>query len=214
MLNLLNLKATRNSFVGLTTTLLILTSVTSSSLAKPSNWSYRIGDNLRFDFKGCTKSTNVEDVICVENFRSKNGEVGLSLSPGSVDRKSISIPDSQNNLIFDSHISDISGKIISFSYFRLALNQNREVICGSGSTTYVRAETKRFHVNICGDSNSPKLYVGSSKTGQAIVLPLKSYSSGQYIATSGDIKYSLNSRYLTVTRNGKIIRREAVLSWR
>jgi hypothetical protein len=116
--------------------------------------------------------------------------------------------------VFDSDVSSISNRITSFSDFRLALNQNREVICGSGSTTYVRAETTRYHINICGDSNSPKLYVGSSKTGQAIVLPLKSYSSGQYIATSGDIKYTLNSRYLTVTQSGRIIRREAILSWR
>jgi hypothetical protein len=100
MLNSSNLKKARNFFVGLTTTLLILTNVTSSSLAKPSNWSYKIGDNLRFDFKGCTKSTNGEDVICVGNFRSKNGEVGLSLSPGSGDRKNISITDSQGSLIF------------------------------------------------------------------------------------------------------------------
>jgi hypothetical protein len=100
MLNLSNFKKTRDFFVGLTTTLLILVNVTSSSLAKPSNWSYKIGDNLRFDFKGCTKSTNGEDVICVGNFRSKNGEVGLSLSPGSGDRKNISITDSQGSLIF------------------------------------------------------------------------------------------------------------------
>jgi hypothetical protein len=116
--------------------------------------------------------------------------------------------------VINSDISNISNGGISSSDFRLALNQNREVICGSGSITYVKAETKRYHVNICGDSNSPKLYVGSSKTGQAIVLPLKSYSSGQYVATSGDIKYTLNSRYLTVTQNRRIIRREAVLSWR
>jgi hypothetical protein len=100
MLNLLNSRTTRDLLVSITTTLLILTNVTSSSLAKPSNWSYRIGDNLRFDFKGCTKSTNGEDVICVGNFRSKNGEVGLSLSPGSGDRKNISITDSQGSLIF------------------------------------------------------------------------------------------------------------------
>jgi hypothetical protein len=100
MLNLLNLKTIRNVFVSLMTTSLVLTNVTSSSLAKPSNWSYKIGDNLRFDFKGCTKSTNGEDVICVGNFRSKNGEVGLSLSPGNGDRKNISITDSQGGLIF------------------------------------------------------------------------------------------------------------------
>jgi hypothetical protein len=99
MFNLSNFKKTRDFFVGFTTTLLILVNVTSSSLAKPSNWSYRIGDNLRFDFKGCTKSTNGEDVICVGNFRSKNGEVALSLSSANGDSKNISITDSQGSLI-------------------------------------------------------------------------------------------------------------------
>lgn len=96
----------------------------------------------------------------------------------------------------------------------LALNQSREVVCGNGSTTFARAETKRYYANICGDSGVPKVYVGSSKTGQTIVLPLKTYSNGQYVATSGDIKYTLNSSYLTVTRNGRVILKERVVSWR
>ncbi len=100
MFTLSNFKPTKIFLVSLITTLLIFTNVTSPSLAKPSNWSYKIGDNLRFDFKGCTKSTNGEDVICVGNFRSKNGEIALNLGPGSSSSKNISITDSQGSLIF------------------------------------------------------------------------------------------------------------------
>jgi hypothetical protein len=97
---------------------------------------------------------------------------------------------------------------------KLALHQNREVVCGNGNTTYVRAETRRYHVNICGNSEGPNLYVGSGKTGQAIVLPLKSYSNGKYVAVSGTIRYILTSSYLTVTQNGRTILKEKVISWR
>jgi hypothetical protein len=100
MLNLSRIKITKNFFVGLITTSLLLVNTTNYSLAKPSNWSYKLGDNLRFDFKGCTRSTNGEDLICVGNFRSKNGEVSLNLSPGSGDSKNISITDSQGSLVF------------------------------------------------------------------------------------------------------------------
>lgn len=165
----------------------------------------------RVSFIGLMKAFIISSVSALpanaQNFL--NGDY----STGLVEMELIAKSNSNKPAIY-SDISNISNGNISSSDFRLALNQNREVICGSGSTTYVKAETKRYHVNICGDSNSPKLYVGSSKTGQAIVLPLKSYSSGQYVATSGNIKYTLNSRYLTVTQNGRIIRREAVLSWR
>jgi hypothetical protein len=97
---------------------------------------------------------------------------------------------------------------------RLALHQRREVVCGNGSTTYARAETKDYYVNICGDSNGPNLYVGAGKTGQAIVLPLKSHGSGKYIAVSGTIRYTLTSSYLTVTNRGKTILKQKVISWR
>jgi hypothetical protein len=99
-------------------------------------------------------------------------------------------------------------------YTKLALDQSREVICGNGSTTYARAETKKYYVNICGNSSEPNLYLGAGKSGQAIVLPLKSHSNGKYVATSGTIRYTLTSSYLTVTQNGRTILKERVISWR
>jgi hypothetical protein len=97
---------------------------------------------------------------------------------------------------------------------KLALDQSREVICGNGSTTYARAETKKYYVNICGNSSEPNLYLGAGKSGQAIVLPLKSHSNGKYVATSGAIRYTLTSSYLTVTQNGRTLLKERVISWR
>jgi hypothetical protein len=97
---------------------------------------------------------------------------------------------------------------------KLALLQSTEVICSQGTTTYARAETKGYYVNICGDSNGPNRYLGAGKSGQAIVLPLQSYSSGKYTAVSGNIRYTLTSDYLTVTQSGRTILKQKVIYWR
>jgi hypothetical protein len=97
---------------------------------------------------------------------------------------------------------------------KLALHQSTEVICGNGSTTYARAETKGYYVNICGDSSGPNRYLGAGKSGQAIVLPLQNYSPGKYVAASGNIRYTLTSNYLTVTQSGRTILKQKVIYWR
>jgi hypothetical protein len=97
---------------------------------------------------------------------------------------------------------------------RVALTQSTEVTCGQGLTTYAKAETKGYYVNICGDSNGPNRYLGAGKSGQAIVLPLQSYSSGKYTAVSGNVRYTLTSSYLTVTQRGRTILKQQVISWR
>jgi hypothetical protein len=94
----------------------------------------------------------------------------------------------------------------------VALNQSREVSCGG--TTYVRAETKGFYVNICGTSNGGKQWVGSGKGGQALVIPLRSDSAGKYVAVSGTIRYTLTSSSLVVTQKGRTIVNQRVISWR
>jgi len=97
---------------------------------------------------------------------------------------------------------------------KLALYQSTEVICGNGSTTYARAETKGYYVNICGDASGPNSYLGAGKSGQAIVLPLQNYSPGKYVAASGNIRYILTSNYLTVTQSGRTILKQKVIYWR
>jgi hypothetical protein len=94
----------------------------------------------------------------------------------------------------------------------VALNQSSEVVCGG--TTYVSAETKGFYVNICSDSNGGKRWVGSGKGGQALIIPLRSSSGGKYVAVSGTIRYTLTSRSLVVTKNGRTIVNQRVISWR
>jgi hypothetical protein len=95
---------TKNTFIGFVTTLTVMASFISSSTGKPSNWSYKIGENVRFDFKGCTRSTSREDIICVGNFRSRNGEASLGVATGSGNSKLVSITDSQGNLTFADEI--------------------------------------------------------------------------------------------------------------
>jgi hypothetical protein len=97
---------------------------------------------------------------------------------------------------------------------KLALHQSTEVSCGQGLTTYARAETKGYYVNICGDGSGPNRYLGAGKSGQAIVLPLESYSPGRYTAASGNIRYTLTSNYLTVTQSGRTILKQRIIYWR
>jgi hypothetical protein len=73
-------------------------SMASAAIAKPSNWSYKIGDFLQLDFKGCTKTASGDDVICVGNFRSRSGERQISIGPGYDNYKNISITDSRGKV--------------------------------------------------------------------------------------------------------------------
>ena len=86
----------------------------------------------------------------------------------------------------------------------------QEVTCND--TTHARAVTKRFYVNICGSRSTPDRYVGSSKNGQSIILPLKSYGNGTYTANNGKIRYTLTPNYLKVTENGRVIVKEKIVS--
>jgi hypothetical protein len=105
MLNLSNLKtAQKNIFVGFTVGLLTLTGFVAPSLSKPSNWSFKIGDAVRFDFQGCSKSANEDDVICIGNFRSRNGEQVISVIPGGGNQKYISITDSRGKVHFADEV--------------------------------------------------------------------------------------------------------------
>lgn len=114
------------------------------------------------------------------------------------------------------HQANATTKILPLvnSKTKLALYQSNEVTCGQNLTTYARAETKGYYVNICGNASGPDRYLGSGKSGQAIVLPLQSYSSGKYTAASGNIRYILTSNYLTVTQSGRTILKQRIISWR
>jgi hypothetical protein len=92
-----------------------------------------------------------------------------------------------------------------------AFAQSREVICGD--TTYARVRTRNFYVNICGNSSHPTQYVGTSKSGQAIVLPLSSYRNGRFVAANGNTRYILTRESLTVTQGGRRIMNERVTQW-
>lgn len=104
MFNLQDSKSIRTFTVGLTT-ILVFASSTSFSLAKPSNWSYKIGNSIKFDFKGCTKSG--DDIVCVGNFRSRSGERLLHIGTGftgGLSPKLISITDSRGKVSFADEV--------------------------------------------------------------------------------------------------------------
>jgi hypothetical protein len=104
----------------------------------------------------------------------------------------------------------ILGSIASVLLPQLAFSQSREVTCGN--TTYARIRTQNFYVNICGNAR-PTQYVGTSKGGQAIVLPLSSSARGKFVAVNGNVRYTLTPSFLTVTQGGKTIVKERVTEW-
>jgi hypothetical protein len=77
---------------------LVFISIGNPSLGNPSNWSFKISDSIRFDFKGCS-ADNI-GVVCTGNFRSLNGEQTLAnIGPGSsVGGSPITITDSQGKV--------------------------------------------------------------------------------------------------------------------
>jgi hypothetical protein len=101
--------------------------------------------------------------------------------------------------------------LASFMLPQPTMAQSREVVCGN--TTYARVGIRNFYANICGNASHPTQYVGTSKGGQAIVLPLSSYSDGGYVAVNGNVRYVLTNSYLTVAQNGRTIVREKITSW-
>jgi hypothetical protein len=138
----------------------------------------------------------------------------ISISKPIVGNTKLSSSPTHNNSQ-DKAVSPKNSSLKSTSNLpRLALAQSTEVICANGSTTYAKAETKGYYVNICGDSDGPNRYLGAGKSGQAIVLPLQSHSTNKYIAVSGNIRYTLTPNYLTVTQSGRTILKQKVINWR
>lgn len=99
MLNLSNLRTVqKNIFFSYIVTigLLISSGFTTPSFGNSSTFSYKIGSSLRFDFKGCSKSNN--DVVCIGNIRSQNGEQKISIGPGWESNNYITITNSNGKV--------------------------------------------------------------------------------------------------------------------
>jgi hypothetical protein len=119
-----------------------------------------------------------------------------------------------NYLTLVAKVTSIITMIGTVVFFDIGDARSQEVICNPvASRTYRRVKTRNFYVNICGDSSRPTQYVGTSNGGQAIVLPLSSYSNGRYVAVNGNVRYVLTSSFLTVTKGSRVIVKEKVTSW-
>ncbi len=71
-------------FVTTIISVVALSSIPTTTLAKP----VKIGTGMTFDFKGCTKSSGGQDIICVGNLRNRDADKRIE-----VGRKSSSITD-------------------------------------------------------------------------------------------------------------------------
>jgi hypothetical protein len=63
-------------FVTTIISVLALSIIPTTALAKP----IKIGTAMTFDFKGCTKSSGGQDIICVGNFRNRDADKRISVS--------------------------------------------------------------------------------------------------------------------------------------
>lgn len=113
--------------------------------------------------------------------------------------------------------SEIIHRKGSFPYPRQA--QWGDVPCeGKSPVNFVTAETKSYYFSICGTDNRPTRYISydykvTKKPGKSLVLPLESFAFNKYTAVSGVIRYTLTSKYLTVTKRGRVILKEKITSW-
>ncbi len=62
-------------FVTTIISVLALNSIPTTTLAKP----IKIGTAMTFDFKGCTKSSGGQDIICVGNFRNRDADKSIHI---------------------------------------------------------------------------------------------------------------------------------------
>ena len=85
--------------------------------------------------------------------------------------------------------------------------------CQDGESMFVSAETSGFRVNICG-GDAPYTYVGVSKrNGSSIRVPLQKYSSEEFIAVNGDVRYRLTRSRLVVKQGRRTLVNQAVTRW-
>ncbi len=69
-------KRVSSLFVTTIISILALSSIPTTTLAKP----IKIGTAMTFDFKGCTKSSGGQDIICVGNFRNRDADKKISVN--------------------------------------------------------------------------------------------------------------------------------------
>jgi hypothetical protein len=78
MSNLLFDRASRTSIAAITSFFLIA-GIPMTVVAKP----IKIGTATTFDFKGCTKSSDGQDIICIGNFRNRDADKGIGIYRGN-----------------------------------------------------------------------------------------------------------------------------------
>jgi hypothetical protein len=90
-----------------------------------------------------------------------------------------------------------------------------DAICGYRSGSVRWFETKNYKIYICQSNETGKrTYVGVEKGNEAnsnVSLPLQSANNDTYVAVNGDVRYTINSKELVVTKKGKVIGREKVI---
>jgi hypothetical protein len=90
---------------------------------------------------------------------------------------------------------------------------------------FVVAKTKSFYIEICGSKDRPLSFYSVKKkfgnTVSEVNINLKNYTfnnkkaskSEKFIAVNGNTQYNLNRNFLTVTKDGKIVSKEKVISY-
>ena len=138
----------------------------------------------------------------------------------------------------ETYIAQSRGaKYLINPYEMLAIKENRVILqeevkyavsadgkplkkgCPQGQNTFVKAETRNFITYICGEA-IPSSYIAIARNGSSLIinLALQSYNSGKsdiskYVASQGNISYTLTRKVLRISQSGRTIIKEKVLKW-
>ncbi len=101
-----------------------------------------------------------------------------------------------------------------------ALGIKNDACAQNGFEPHIRAETRNYYIYICSRQGGEGVYFGQPKDQSDGIGPIygsfeKSNDTGRWrwVFPNGNYSYSVNDKYLVVTKNDEVILREKILSY-
>jgi hypothetical protein len=88
--------------------------------------------------------------------------------------------------------------------------------CVAGTKLYIAAQTRNYLVQVCKSNSGSAKLIFNPRSGQVFqrqILTVPFNTTQQFVASSGNTRYFLNSKVLRVVKNNRIVVREFVIKW-
>jgi DNA polymerase III epsilon subunit-like protein len=88
--------------------------------------------------------------------------------------------------------------------------------CVAGTKLYIAAQTRNYLVQVCKTNSGSAKLIFNPRSGQVFqrqILTVPFNTTQQFVASSGNTRYFLNSKVLRVVKNNRIVVREFVIKW-